>query len=85
MALQKNIVSNSNINTGGGHFVNGDNNFILKIILNSENKSEKIKNFVNQSKNILNKIQSDIAGVVLDRDLLDLSLNEILNNNQFIF
>jgi ABC-type oligopeptide transport system ATPase subunit len=81
----KNIVSNSVINTDGGDFINGDNNFIQKIIINLENKEARLRSIVEQTKNVLNKIQSDISGIQLTRNLTDLSVTELINENQFIF
>jgi len=81
----KNIIHKSNINTKGGDVVVGDNNFILKIIINQENKSIKVKSVIKQTKNVLNKIQSDISGIKLERNLTSLSVTELLNENQFIF
>lgn len=85
MNKQKNIISDSTIHTNGGDFINGDNNFIIKIIFNPDDKSVKIKSIVKQTKNVLNKIQPDIAGVSLERNLTDLLLNDIISRQQFVF
>lgn len=85
MEAGKNIISNSTINTEGGDFVNGDNNFIQKIIINLENKEARLRSIIEQTKNVLNKIQSDISGIQLKRNLIDLSVTDLINENQFIF
>ncbi|MCZ2223851.1 MAG: ATP-binding protein, partial [Chitinophagales bacterium] len=85
MESGKNIINNSAINTEGGDFINGDNNFIQKVIINLENKEARLKSIIEQTKNVLNKIQSNISGVQLKRDLVDLSISELINENQFIF
>ncbi|WP_422091072.1 hypothetical protein [Tenacibaculum ovolyticum] len=85
MESGKNIISNSEINTNGGDFINGDNNFIQKIIINTTNIKAKLSSIVKQTKNVLNKIQSDISGVKLKRNLTDLPIKKIISNNQFIF
>lgn len=85
MDIQKNTISNSTIITNGGDFINGDNNYIIKIIFGVENKSIKIKSIVKQTRNVLNKIQPDIEGVLLQRNLTDLPINDILGAKQFIF
>lgn len=81
MRESKNSIHNSAINTQGGDFINGDNNFIQKI---SYCKIE-LKSIVRQTKNVLNKIQSDISGYNLKRNLTHLPIEEILAQNQFIF
>lgn len=85
MDIQKNIISNSTIHTDGGDFINGDNNFIIKILLNQDNKRVRIESIIKQTKNVLNKIQTDIAGVSLERNLTDLPINNIISGQQFIF
>lgn len=85
MESGKNIISNSIINTEGGDFINGDNNFIQKIIFNLAYNKAGLKSIVKQTKNVLNKIQSDISGHVLKRNLPDLPIEEIITNNQFLF
>lgn len=85
MESGKNIISNSVINTDGGDLINGDNNFIQKIIFNLANNKAGLKSIVKQTKNVLNKIQSDIAGHTLKRNLTDLPIEEIIANNQFLF
>ncbi|MGS0748655.1 hypothetical protein [Halpernia sp. GG3] len=85
MKEDKNTIDNSTINTDGGDFINGDNNFIQKIIINLENNEVKLKSIIEQTKNVLNKIQSDISGVKIERNLTELSISEMLNENQFIF
>lgn len=85
MEAGKNIISNSKINTEGGDFVNGDNNFIQKIIINRENKEARLRSIIEQTKNVLNKIQSDISGIQLKRNLIDLPITDLINENQFIF
>ncbi|MDR2222065.1 MAG: hypothetical protein LBE34_04915 [Flavobacteriaceae bacterium] len=85
MEKGKNIISNSHVDTGGGDFINGDNNFIQKIIINHENKKERLKGIIEQTKNVLNKIQSDISGIKLKRDLIELSITDLIMENQFIF
>src|SRR5690606_5489004 len=47
--------------------------------------SIKVKSVIKQTKNVLNKIQSDISGIKLERNLTSLSVTELLNENQFIF
>lgn len=85
METGKNIICNSVINTDGGDFINGDNNFFQKIIINLENKEARLRSIVEQTKNVLNKIQTDISSVQLKRNLADLSVTELINENQFIF
>jgi len=85
MESGKNIISNSIINTEGGDFINGDNNFIQKIFFNFAYNKAGLKSIVKQTKNVLNKIQSDISGHILKRNLTDLPIEEILVNNQFLF
>ncbi|UMY64353.1 MULTISPECIES: ATP-binding protein [unclassified Flavobacterium] len=85
MEAGKNIISNSKINTEGGDFVNGDNNFIQKIIINLENKEARLRSIIEQTKNVLNKIHSDISGIHLKRNLIDLPVTDLINENQFIF
>lgn len=85
MESGKNIISNSVINTEGGDIINGDNNFIQKIIFNLTYNKARLKSIVKQTKNVLNKIQSDISGVKLKRNLTDLPTQEIINHSQFIF
>ena len=85
MEAGKNIISNSTINTKGGDFVNGDNNFIQKIIINLENKEARLRSIIEQTKNVLNKIQSDISGIQLKRNLIDLPVTDLINENQYIF
>lgn len=85
MEESKNKISNSIINTGGGDFINGDNNFIQKIIINLESREAKLRSIVEQTKNVLNKIQSDISGVQLKRNLIHLSVSGLLKENQIIF
>ncbi|OYQ48674.1 hypothetical protein CHU92_00585 [Flavobacterium cyanobacteriorum] len=85
MGAGKNIISNSTINTGGGDFVNGNNNFIQKIIINLENREARLRSIIEQTKNVLNKIQSNISGVQLKRNLLDFPVTDLINQNQFIF
>lgn len=85
MEAGKNIISNSTIYTEGGHFINGNNNFIQKIIINLENNESRLRSVVEQTKNVLNKIKSDISGVKLKRNLIDSSVVDLINENQFIF
>lgn len=85
MESGKNIICNSIINTEGGDFINGNNNFIQKIIFNLACNKAGLKSIVKQTKNVLNKIQSDISGHILKRNLTDLPIEEIIANNQFIF
>lgn len=85
MESGKNIISNSIINTEGGDLINGDNNFIQKIIFNLAYNKAGLKSIVKQTKNVLNKIQSDISGHILKRNLTDLPIEEIITNNQFLF
>lgn len=85
MEVGKNIISNSTISTEGGDFVNGDNNFIQRIIVNLENKEVRVRSIIEQTKNVLNKIQSDISGIQLKRNLIDLPVADLINKNQFIF
>ncbi|WP_163399271.1 hypothetical protein [Flavobacterium fluviatile] len=85
MEAGKNIISYSTINTEGGDFINGDNNFIQKIIINLENKEARLRSIIEQTKNVLNKIQSDISGIKLKRNLIDHPVTDLMNENQFIF
>lgn len=85
MESGKNIISNSIINTKGGDVINGDNNFIQKIILNLADNKAGLKSIVKQTKNVLNKIQSDISGHTLSRNLTDIPIEKIITNNQFLF
>jgi hypothetical protein len=85
MQSDKNIFSNSSINTEGGDIINGDNNFVQKIIYNVTYSKAGLKSIVKQTKNVLNKIQSDISGHILKRNLTDLPIEEIISNNQFLF
>lgn len=85
MESGQNIISNSIINTEGGDFINGNNNFIQKIIFNLAYNKAGVKSIVKQTKNVLNKIQSDISGHILKRKLTDLPIEEIITNNQFLF
>ncbi|MBD3903034.1 hypothetical protein NAL32_08360 [Chryseobacterium sp. Ch-15] len=85
MESSKNIINNSIINTEGGDLINGDNNFIQKIIFNLAYNKAGLKSIVKQTKNVLNKIQSDISGHILKRNLTDLPIEEIITNNQFLF
>lgn len=85
MESGKNIISNSIINTEGGDFINGNNNFIQKIIFNLAYNKAGLKSIVKQTKNVLNKIQSDISGHILKRNLTDFPIEEIIVNNQFLF
>lgn len=85
MESGKNIISKSIIYTEGGDFINGDNNFIQKIIFNLAYNKAGLKSIVKQTKNVLNKIKSDISGHILKRNLTDLPIEEIITNNQFLF
>jgi len=78
MESGKNIISNSIINTEGGDFINGDNNFIQKIFFNFAYNKAGLKSIVKQTKNVLNKIQSDISGHILKRNLTDLPFAKFL-------
>ena len=85
MESSKNIINNSIINTAGGDLINGDNNFIQKIIFNLAYNKTGLKSIVKQTKNVLKKIQSDISGHILKRNLTDLSVEQIIASNQFLF
>src|SRR5690606_21794016 len=61
------------------------NNFIQKIIINLENKEARLRSIIEQTKNVLNKIQCDISGIQLKRNLIDLTVTGLINENQFIF
>lgn len=84
MGSQKNIITES-VSTDGGDFINGDNNFILKVVFNPDYKTLKHSTAIVQTKNVLNKIQNTIAGINLKRDLSEVPIDELLINNQFIF
>ena len=60
-------------------------NFYQTVILNLEYKKDKTKQIVEQTKNVLKKIQSDISGHILKRNLTDLPIEKIIANNQFLF
>ncbi|WP_312286216.1 hypothetical protein [Chryseobacterium gleum] len=76
-----NDINNSSINVD---IVNAEN-FFQTVIHNLEFKKDRTKEIILQTKNVLNKIQSDISGVKLKRNLTNLSIEEIITNNQFVF
>ena len=53
--------------------------------MNLNYKKDKTTDIIIQTKNVLKKIQSDISGHILKRNLTDLPIEEIITNNQFLF
>lgn len=84
MSEQKNIINGSNFNNTGD-IITGDNNFILKVLLNPDYQITKSLKAIQRTKNVLDKISNNISGVNLKRDLSDVSFDDLLNDNQFIF
>lgn len=83
---KKEIICINDINNS---FVNVDiintENFFQTVIYNLSYKKDRTKEIIIQTKNVLNKIQSDISGIKLKRNLTNLPIEEIVANNQFVF
>lgn len=78
-------VNTGNIDTGSGNVHIGDNKFVFKVLLNSDYQSTKSLKAIQRTKKVLDKITSNIAGITLNRDLSNIPIEDLLNDNQFVF
>lgn len=85
MIMEIKNVNTGNIDTGSGNVHIGDNKFVFKVLLNSDYQSTKSLKAIQRTKKVLDKITSNIAGITLNRDLSNIPIEDLLNDNQFVF
>lgn len=79
-------INTGNLSTDGGNVHIGDiNNFVIKVLSNPDYQKTKSLKAIQRTKKVLDKITSNIAGITLKRDLSNISIQDLLIDNQFIF
>jgi hypothetical protein len=86
MIMEIKNINTGNLSTDGGNVHIGDiNNFVIKVLSNPDYQKTKNLKAIRQTKKVLDKITSNIAGITLKRDLSNISIQDLLIDNQFIF